>query len=210
VKTIISKSTVTENAASVASGDLPRRAGEDGDSHQWLSRLFHADKLPMILQAEAAECGIACLAMVAAAHGQRHPLSDLRRKFSASLKGTTLKSIMDMADGLGMAARPLRLEVEELVSLKPPCILHWNLSHYVVLKKAWQGAGGVWAIIHDPARGVRKVAPAEINRAFTGVALEMTPTPAFVRKKQVERVRLTDYRPASGATQPITVSLRAN
>jgi ATP-binding cassette, subfamily B, bacterial CvaB/MchF/RaxB len=162
------------------------------DSIDWLPRLFHADKLPMILQAEAAECGLACLAMVAAANGQRHSLSDLRRKFSASLKGTTLKSVMDMADGLGMVGRPLRLEIEELVSLKPPCIIHWNLAHYVVLKKAWKGAGGVWAIIHDPARGVRKVAPSEINRAFTGVALELTPTPAFVRKKHVERVKLSD------------------
>jgi ATP-binding cassette subfamily B protein RaxB len=146
----------------------------------------------MILQAEAAECGLACLAMVAAAYGQRHTLSDLRRKFSASLKGTTLKSVMDMADGLGMVGRPLRLEIDELVSLKPPCVLHWNLAHYVVLKKAWNGPGGVWAIIHDPARGVRKVAPAEIGRSFTGVALELTPTPAFTKKKHVERVRLSD------------------
>ncbi|GIU67103.1 cysteine peptidase family C39 domain-containing protein [Candidatus Phycosocius spiralis] len=76
------------------------------DSRTWLTRLFHSDKLPMMLQAEAAECGLACLAMVAAAHGQRHTLSDLRRKFSASLKGTTLKSVMDMADGLGMVGRP--------------------------------------------------------------------------------------------------------
>jgi ATP-binding cassette, subfamily B, bacterial CvaB/MchF/RaxB len=158
----------------------------------------------MIMQAEAAECGIACLAMVAASHGQRHTLSDLRRKFSASLKGTTLKSVMDMADGLGMVGRPLRLEIEELVSLKLPCILHWNLSHYVVLKKAWKGAGGVWAIIHDPARGVRKVAPAEINRAFTGVALEMTPTPAFIRKEDVERVRLSDmWSGMSGLVGPV-------
>jgi ATP-binding cassette subfamily B protein RaxB len=162
------------------------------DSRTWLTRLFHSDKLPMMLQAEAAECGLACLAMVAAAHGQRHTLSDLRRKFSASLKGTTLKSVMDMADGLGMVGRPLRLEVDELVSLKPPCVLHWNLAHYVVLKKAWNGPGGVWAVIHDPARGVRKVAPAEIGRSFTGVALELTPTPAFTKKKHIERVRLTD------------------
>ncbi|WP_395631182.1 peptidase domain-containing ABC transporter [Aquidulcibacter sp.] len=162
------------------------------DSGTWLTRLFYSDKLPMMLQAEAAECGLACLAMVAAAYGQRHTLSDLRRRFSASLKGTTLKSVMDMADGLGMVGRPLRLEVDELVSLKPPCVLHWNLAHYVVLKKAWNGPGGVWAIIHDPARGVRKVAPAEIGRSFTGVALELTPTPAFTKKKQVERVRLTD------------------
>ncbi|MCU0881153.1 MAG: cysteine peptidase family C39 domain-containing protein [Hyphomonadaceae bacterium] len=64
-----------------------------------------------MLQAEAAEFGLACLAMVAAFHGQRRSLSELRRLFSASIKGTTLKSLMDMADGLGFTARPVRLEV---------------------------------------------------------------------------------------------------
>jgi hypothetical protein len=57
------------------------------DSLTWLPRLFHSDKPPMRLQARAAECGLSCLAMVAAAHGQRHTLSDLHRKFSASQKG---------------------------------------------------------------------------------------------------------------------------
>ena len=57
--------------------NLDRPANDD--SRTWLTRLFHSDKLPMILQAEAAECGLACLAMVAAAYGQRHTLSDLRR-----------------------------------------------------------------------------------------------------------------------------------
>jgi ATP-binding cassette, subfamily B, bacterial CvaB/MchF/RaxB len=49
--------------------------------------------------------------MVASTHGQRHTLSDLRRKISVSLKSTTLKSVMDMADGLGMMGRPLRHHV---------------------------------------------------------------------------------------------------
>jgi ABC-type bacteriocin/lantibiotic exporter with double-glycine peptidase domain len=51
-----------------------------------------------ILQSEAAECGLACLAMVAAYHGQRLTLSELRRKVAISLKGTTLKSLMAIAD----------------------------------------------------------------------------------------------------------------
>lgn len=73
-----------------------------------------------------------------------------------------------------MVGRPLRLEVDELVNLKPPCVLHWNLSHYVVLKKAWNGPGGVWAIIHDPARGVGKVTFAEIGRSVTSMPIDTT------------------------------------
>ncbi len=43
-----------------------------------------------ILQTESAECGLACLAMVAGWHGYRTDLSTLRRRFSISLKGATL------------------------------------------------------------------------------------------------------------------------
>ena len=51
-------------------------------------------KLPVILQTEAAECGLACLAMVATYHGHQLDLPSLRRRFSMSLKGATLAQLM--------------------------------------------------------------------------------------------------------------------
>ena len=57
-----------------------------------------------ILQSEAAECGLACLAMVAAAHGHRETLSELRRRFPISLGGSSLKDLMAIADTLGLSA----------------------------------------------------------------------------------------------------------
>lgn len=44
-------------------------------------------KLPVMLQVEAAECGQACLAMVAAYHGQVHDMQGLRQKLAPSMKG---------------------------------------------------------------------------------------------------------------------------
>ena len=151
-------------------------------------RLFQSNKVPMVLQSEAAECGLACLCMVASHFGQRRTLSELRRLFNVSMKGTSLKTLMDMSDSLGLSARPLRLEIEELQSLKTPCILHWNLQHFVVLVKA----GRDYIEINDPARGKRKLSFADIDKSFTGVALELTPTPAFEKKEKVERVKLSD------------------
>ena len=49
--------------------------------------------LPLIRQAEGAECGLACLAMVAGFHGYETDLATLRRQFAISLKGATLKSL---------------------------------------------------------------------------------------------------------------------
>src|SRR4051812_28945654 len=106
-----------------------------------VDRMSAADRLnlgwgrraPMILQTEASECGLASLAMIASYFGYEADLSDLRRRFGMSLKGATLKELVRIAEQLGFATRPLRLEIEELSKLRLPCILHWDLNHFVVL-----------------------------------------------------------------------------
>ncbi len=145
-------------------------------------------KLPLILQAEAAECGLACLAMVASFHGGSEDLASMRRRFTVSLKGATLAQLVDVADALGLAARPLRLDLEDVCDLQCPCILHWDLNHFVVLKSATNAK----AVIHDPARGVRRMRIEDLSEHFTGVALELTPTSEFVRKRASPRIRIWD------------------
>ena len=54
-------------------------------------------RLPVVLQTEAAECGLACLAMIAAYHGLQTDLATLRRRFSLSLKGATLADLVRSA-----------------------------------------------------------------------------------------------------------------
>ena len=71
-----------------------------------------AGRVPVVLQAEAAECGLACLAMVAGAHGLDTDLPTLRQRFSLSLKGVTLADLVRMADALQLNARALRAEPE--------------------------------------------------------------------------------------------------
>lgn len=142
-------------------------------------RFGFGEHLPVLLQTEAAECGLASLAMVASYHGYETDLATLRAKFSISLKGATLARLIEMASALGLQARPLRLELTELGQLQTPCVLHWNLNHFVVLKHV----KGSNVVIHDPAIGERKLSLAEVSRHFTGVALELTPSAAFKREK---------------------------
>src|SRR5258706_6996000 len=113
--------------------------------------------------------------MVAWFHGHRIDLAGLRRRFTVSLKGATLAYLMQVAGRLHLAPRPLRLELEELPQLRAPCILHWDLNHFVVLRSA--DARG--AVIHDPAFGVRRMPVAEVSKHFTGIALELSPTSEF-------------------------------
>src|ERR687883_557915 len=108
-------------------------------------------QLPVIQQAEAAECGLACLAMVASYHGHRIDLNTLRRRYPASLNGVTLRALIQVASHLHLLGRPLRFELAHLRQLRLPAILHWDMNHFVVLK-AVTGRG---IIVHDPATGER-------------------------------------------------------
>ena len=138
----------------------------------WLNGLrtgLGTRRLPMILQTEAAECGLACLAMVAAHFGLNSDLPTLRQRFSVSLKGATLADLVRIAGRLQLNSRALRAEMEHLPDLAMPCVLHWDLNHFVVLKEVRRGM----AVIHDPARGVRRLALAEVSKHFTGVVLAL-------------------------------------
>ncbi|MFY7867011.1 cysteine peptidase family C39 domain-containing protein, partial [Roseateles sp.] len=143
-----------------------------------------------LLQSESSECALACLAMVCSAHGQHQDLADLRRRFPVSLKGATLAQLISHASALGFSSRPLRLDLDELGDLQLPCILHWDLNHFVVLKKLVRG--GRAAVILDPAVGERRLSLDEVSRHFTGVALELSPNADFKRQAPAPRVSLTE------------------
>lgn len=137
-----------------------------------------------IIQSEVAECGLASLAMVADAHGMRLGLAEMRQRFPMSLKGAKLSQLIHIAQQLGFSTRPLRLDMEDLGKLKLPCILHWDLNHFVVLAKV----GKDKVTILDPAIGERKLSLAEVSDHFTGVALELAPTAEFKPQKAAPSV----------------------
>ncbi|OAX54398.1 peptidase domain-containing ABC transporter [Xanthomonas graminis] len=135
--------------------------------------------MDVYLQGEASECGLASLAMVASAYGCHVTLPEMRRRFPLSLKGIKLSSLIQIAQQLGFSTRALRLDMEHLGQLKVPCILHWDLNHFVVLAKV----GKSKFTILDPALGERKLSIHEVSRHFTGVALELTPAANFKSQK---------------------------
>lgn len=148
-------------------------------------------RTPMLRQAEAAECGLACVAMVAGHHGYKVDLATLRRRFTISLKGAMLKGLMKIADDLGFNTRALRAEPSDLGSIALPAVLHWDLSHFVVLVGISRRLGKISYRIHDPAHGERSVSAEELSAHFTGVVLELTPSERFQRKSEANPLRLT-------------------
>ena len=145
-------------------------------------------RLRPVLQSEAAECGLASLAMVARHHGHQVDLVGLRQRYPTSIKGMTLKQMMAVASDLELAPRAVRLEVAEIGQLNLPAILHWDLNHFVVV----EAVEGKFAVVLDPATGRRRVALSKLARHFTGVALELTPTADFKPIVVQIRTRLSD------------------
>lgn len=136
-------------------------------------RFWSRRQLPLILQTETAECGLACLAMVAGYWGRPCDLISLRQRFAISPKGVTLADLVRMAETLGLQSRPLQLELEELPKLALPCLLHWEMNHFVVLSRI----KGKRLLIHDPAAGERWISPTEASTHFSGIALELRADP---------------------------------
>jgi ATP-binding cassette subfamily B protein RaxB len=141
-------------------------------------------RLPVIRQTEAAECGLACLAMISSYHGHRIDLNTLRRRHPVSLKGVTLRALIQVASQMDLACRPLRFELSQLRQLHLPAIVHWDMNHFLVLKSVTRRG----IVVHDPASGERFFPIAEASKHLSGVALELSPSEGFLPKD--ERARL--------------------
>ena len=147
-------------------------------------------RTPMIHQDEAAECGLACLAMIASRHGHEVDLLALRARFGVSIKGMTLVTLLRIAEQLQLDARPLRCEPEEFDDIALPAILHWGFNHFVVLTRVKGRGDGRRFVINDPASGERTVGLADLSGYFTGVVVEATPSLAFKRKRERSKLSL--------------------
>lgn len=152
--------------------------------------LSRRTRTPVIHQDEAAECGLACLAMVASHHGHDVDLLALRARFGVSLKGMTLTTLLRFAEQLNLDVRPLRCDPEDLEEIALPAILHWGFRHFVVLTRI-NGRGAARRFtIHDPANGVRQILAAELSNEFTGVVVEAVPSVAFRPRRERSKLSL--------------------
>lgn len=150
---------------------------------------------PLILQSEIAECGLASMAMVASFHGHKLDMPAMRKRFSANLKGMNLQQLIELGDSLGLASRALQCPIDEVHKLATPCILHWDLNHFVVLTKV-SGKGshptkGAKFSVNDPAFGKCTLTSEEFSKHFTGICLELTPTSKFEVKEEQAQMKFT-------------------
>lgn len=147
-------------------------------------------RVPVYRQRETAECGLACIGMIAAFHGFESDLAHLRQRFPASMRGLSLKTLVHVANSMRLAARSVRLEPTSLIGLSLPAVLHWDLRHFVVLVKIRKLFGRLRYLVHDPALGARWLSAEEMNRSFTGIAVEFNRMIDFEPKNERRTIRI--------------------
>ena len=154
-----------------------------------IERLFaKRTNLPIVYQAENAECGLACIAMIASYHGHRIDITTMRQQHPIAASGATLRSVMDICHSMQLNTRALKLEMENLRELTVPAILHWDMDHFVVLHKVTANK----ITIHDPAVGLRTYSIQDAGKHFTGVALELTPGKEFKSANAAQINQISD------------------
>ncbi|VVT45635.1 Bacteriocin/lantibiotic efflux ABC transporter, permease/ATP-binding protein [Kosakonia radicincitans] len=146
------------------------------------------NKVPVIIQSEAAECGNACLSMICGYYGKNIDLFNFRNRYGSPAQGATLTDLNQVAQTTGLKTRALSLDMDEIKELRLPCVLHWSLNHFVVLV----AIKGKRFVINDPAMGRRVIHQKEMSENFSGIALEAWPDSHFTQEKQRSRLNLLD------------------
>lgn len=149
-----------------------------------------------IAQQDQMDCGPACLAMVAAAHGKDYEMQYLRDQSFISREGVSLLGITEAAEKIGLQTACVQIELQHLNEVPLPCILHWNQNHFVVLKKTRKQLSFFkkekWSYkIADPAKGILSIQEDTLNRSWLnedgkGIALMLNPTAEFYNAKPIK------------------------
>ncbi len=153
-----------------------------------------ADRFPFYKQHDSADCGAACLRMIAKHYGRSYALEYLRDLSHLDREGVSLIGISDAAEKIGFRTLGVKTDLERLQSDIPlPCVAHWKQDHFVVIYKIARGT----IYVANPAHGKVQMKEQEfldgwisdvVNSKPQGILLLLETTPEFFAKEDVESV----------------------
>ncbi len=165
---------------------------------------FGYKKTPTQFQMEVSECGAASLSMIMQYYGKYVPLEELRVETGVSRSGCNAKNIYLAAEHYGMKVEASNRSLDRMLEKNtPPCMLHWNFSHFVV----FEGVKGKKFYINDPERGRRVLNRAEMLEGFSGTVLQFTPTKHFRKDGKKRSLGSFVFERIRGQQSVITVML---
>jgi ATP-binding cassette subfamily B protein len=99
-----------------------------------------ADRFPFYKQLDSADCGAACLRMVAMHYGRHYTFEYLRQLSYLDRDGVSLSGISDAAEKIGLRTLGVKVGFRRLGDDIPlPCVAHWQQDHFVVVYKVQNG-----------------------------------------------------------------------
>jgi ATP-binding cassette, subfamily B, bacterial len=132
-------------------------------------------RVPVILQASRAECGVACLAMVLHGYGHRIPLGEVRQVCPPGRDGISAAGIIHAARQLGMDAKGYPPVPAALSGLPVPMIAHWEGDHFVVVERV----GARFVRVIDPRLGRRRLPASEFRAGLGRAVISVRPGAGF-------------------------------
>ena len=145
--------------------------------------------MPLYLQMEAAECGLACVAMVSAYYGNDLGLDALRKRFDVPRSGMSLQQLRLLAEALNFTATSVEVSAHELKAVGLPFIAHLSKGHFAVVT----AINNRFVTLSDPSEGVSQWPLARFNTIFTNTGLKLSPSPVFRRKAPAPRLEMLTF-----------------
>ncbi len=141
-----------------------------------LERFLHPRKTPRLIQMETVECGAAALGIVLGYHGKYIPLEELRETCGVSRDGLSFEEIGKAAKIYGMDSEVYEATVSDLDEMSLPVILFWDYDHFLVLEEFLDHK----VYINDPRSGHVIISRKELEKSYSGLAMECKPNQSFV------------------------------
>lgn len=143
-------------------------------------------KIKLVYQTTSAECGLACLAMVAGYFGLKKPLSFYRKLVNVGRDGINLVTLHTLLEKLDLEPSVYRLD--DIYSFKfsnNPYILFTKENHFVVIKAQRDSID-----LYDPSSGCQKSSRESIANINGGIIIEVKKTEYFEQSRE----RISEFR----------------
>lgn len=150
-------------------------------------------RLKFQYQLESADCGPACLSMVAAYHKRNYSIRDIKEQCALTRMGVSVHDIIAGGKKMGFRVNGVQLTPDQLDTAPLPLILYWKQRHFVVLYDVQERNGTTYYHIADPSYGKIKMDLETVTKEWKGshpkgVAILMEPdeqaVPTFQPRKR--------------------------
>jgi len=142
-------------------------------------------KFPHYKQHDTKDCGPTCLKIIAKHYGRVVSIQQIRQLSETTREGSSLLDLSNAAEKMEFRSLAVKIDLNKIVDIPLPSIIHWNKNHFAVLYKIKKGL----YYVSDPAHGLLRYNKAEFLKHWIGnnaneqtqegIALLLEPTPKF-------------------------------